>query len=88
MASIAGGLLAEWLDGWQLVLGDRVYMSHHVLFLITAIGRLAALLMLLRLPDVDAPGAMTLITRIGAGIWRTASMGRPFPRWIGRKANG
>ncbi|MEE9464987.1 MAG: MFS transporter [Candidatus Neomarinimicrobiota bacterium] len=88
VASITGGLVAEWLDGWQLVVGGRVYMGHHVLFIITAFGRLAALMMLLRLPDVAAPGALTLITRIGAGIWRTASLGRPFPRWIQRRVNG
>ncbi len=85
VAAIAGGLVVDYLGDWQIIVGGRVYMAHHVLFVITAIGRLAALGLLLRLPDVEAPGAMALITRIGAGIWRTASLGRPFPRWIKRR---
>ena len=87
LASIAGGLVVDYLGDWQIIVGGRVYMGHHVLFVITAMGRLAALGMLLRLPDVEAPGTMALITRIGAGIWRTASLGRPFPRWIRHKEN-
>ena len=85
LASIAGGLVVDYLGDWQIIVGGRVYMGHHVLFVITAMGRLAALGMLLRLPDVEAPGTMALVTRIGAGIWRTASLGRPFPRWIRHK---
>ncbi len=85
VAAIAGGLVVDYLGDWQVIVGGRVYMAHHVLFVLTAFGRLAALGMLLRLPDVEAPGAMALITRIGAGIWRTASLGRPFPRWIKRR---
>ncbi len=84
LASITGGWVAQQLTDWVFVVGDKTYMSHHLLFVCSGIMRLLAIGLLLRLDDVEAPGALALITRIGAGMWRTASMGRPFPRWIRR----
>jgi hypothetical protein len=84
LSSLTGGWVVQQLSGWIFVVGDKTYMSHHLLFVSSGIMRLLAIGLLLRLDDVEAPGALALITRIGNGMWRTASMGRPFPRWIRR----
>ncbi len=81
-SSITGGWIAQRLVDWEIVLLGRTYMAHHLLFMVSGFLRIVALLMLLRLKRVTAPGTTALITRIGAGIWRTASLNRPFPRWI------
>ncbi len=84
VSALAGGWVAQQLTTWELVVGNKTYMSHHLLFVSSGIMRLMAIGLLVRLDDVEAPGALALITRIGAGMWRTASLGRPFPRWIRR----
>ncbi len=85
LSALAGGIIAQTLAHWQLVLGGRTFMVHHAMFAISATLRMLALMLLFRLPDVKAEGTIALVSHIGAHIWRAASWGRPFPRWIRRK---
>lgn len=83
-SSILGGAVAQRLTDWELIVGEHTFMAHHFLFVMSGLGRGVALILLLRLKEIHAPGTLALITRIGTGVWRTASLGRPFPRWIRR----
>ncbi|UCH63374.1 MAG: MFS transporter [Fidelibacterota bacterium] len=89
ISALAGGIfaqsLANWSTSWQL-LGGRTFMVHHAMFVISATLRILALTLLFRLRDVKAEGTIALVSHIGAHVWRAASWGRPFPRWIRRRS--
>lgn len=88
VSALAGGIFAQMLAHWTIslrTLGGRTFMVHHAMFAISATMRLLALILLFRLQDVKAEGTIALVSHIGGHIWRAASWGRPFPRWIRRQ---
>ena len=95
VSALAGGIFAQTLAHWSVspaiggvswrILGGRTFMVHHAMFAISAALRMLALILLFRLQDVKAGGTIALVSHIGAYVWRAASWGRPFPRWIRRK---
>ncbi|MFB0517171.1 MAG: MFS transporter [Candidatus Neomarinimicrobiota bacterium] len=86
VSSMCGGWIVQWLGDWSWTFGSRTFMAHHVLFLASAMLRLPVLLLLFRLRDIKSPGTIALINFIGAELWRTAALRRPFPRWIRRRS--
>lgn len=84
LASLAGGIVAQTLAGWEPVLFGRTFMAHHLLFVSSAGMRVLALMMLFRLREPKVKGTIALLTHIGGELWRTVGMRRPFPRWIRR----
>ncbi|UCD37350.1 MAG: MFS transporter [Fidelibacterota bacterium] len=87
VSALAGGIFAQTLSDWRIILpaiGGRTFMVHHAMFIITAVMRVLSLTLLFRLRDVKAEGTIALVSHIGSHIWRAASWGRPFPRWIRR----
>ena len=95
-SALAGGVFAQALANWSVspatggiswqILGGRTFMVHHAMFVISATLRILALTLLFRLQDVKPEGTIALVSHIGSHVWRAASWGRPFPRWIRRKA--
>lgn len=88
-SALAGGVFAQALANWSIswqILGGRTFMVHHAMFVIGATLRILALTLLFRIRDVKPEGTIALVSHIGAHVWRAASWGRPFPRWIRRKA--
>lgn len=84
LASLAGGMVAQSLEGWQPVLLGRTFMAHHLLFASSTGMRIVALLLLFRLREPKVKGTIALLTHIGGELWRSVGMRRPFPRWIRR----
>ncbi|UCH10488.1 MAG: MFS transporter [Fidelibacterota bacterium] len=88
VSALAGGIFAQTLADWRVswpILEGRTFMVHHIMFVITAGMRVLSLTLLFRLRDVKAEGTIALVSHIGSHIWRAASWGRPFPRWIRRR---
>ena len=96
VSALAGGIFAQTLANWSVspaiggvsrqILGGRTFMVHHAMFVISATLRILALTLLFRLRDVKAEGTIALVSHIGSHVWRAASWGRPFPRWIRRRS--
>jgi MFS family permease len=82
LAAFAGGLVAQSMENWRLVVGERTFMVFHLMFVISAGIRLVSLTLLFRLRELRIPGTIALINHIGGELWRMGALGRPFPRWI------
>ena len=85
VAALTGGWFAQRLENWQLVVGGRAFIIFHLMFVISAVGRMVSLTMLFRLREVRIPGTIALINHIGGELWRMGALGRPFPRCIRKR---
>lgn len=81
LASIGGGLLAEWWQDFTLQVGQQVLVNYHLLFVLSSVLRLIAAALLLTFHETSEKSVPVLMQFMGYGVLKRISVGRQlFPR--------
>lgn len=76
LASLFGGILAEWLAPIHWHVGDQTIVNYHFLFVISALLRLAAAFMFLGFHEPREQGVPVMIQFMGYAILKRIATGR------------
>lgn len=87
-SGIAGGMIAQWLGDWRTTILGWPLTYHGVLFIISGVLRLIALIWLIGLVDARAYGARETLkymaVELVSGIQQAASIPFRVAGWVGR----
>ncbi len=89
-ASTLGGVVAGATSGYEWVVAGVPFINYHLLFVLSALGRLLSVPLLRPLEERRAAGVPTTLAYVGAALHhRLAAASQVFPEWARlRKRNG
>lgn len=76
LASLVGGLAAEWLAGWYWVIGAQTLIHYHILFVASSVLRLASVGLLFALTQSSERGIPMMVQLVGHAVLKILSLGR------------
>jgi MFS family permease len=77
LASLSGGILAEWLAPIHWHVGSQTVVNYHILFVISAFLRLAAAFMFVGFHEPREQGVPVMIQFMGYAFLKRITVGRP-----------
>jgi len=69
IGALAGGILAQSLGEWQVIVGPFLWNSWHATFALSMIARAAATLLAFRIPDPGAADTWTVVRQIRMNVY-------------------
>lgn len=89
IASLLGGLIAQFLSDIRILLWEQTFVNYHILFVISSSLRIVALFSLKKVQDVKATTMAHLLQEIGEAVQRASSRGKQFLifpyQWLRKK---